>query len=238
MARVAHRHVGKSREDGLHVVQERALGEVDAENLGQLIDDDHDADAGLESDQHRFGDEIGHEPKTQNRSEDQRRAHHQREQRSGLQHRCRIAIGHRDAELGADQDRNGCGRACADRTRRAEHGVDDERHERRVETDLNRQPGDGCVGHRLRNDDGGGGETRDDIEAQPFRAICRQPVEQRQSGGDFRHRLRLLVRTELRPDSCGGAIAPSRLTRSIARIRVGSPCSDRESIRNPMRRTR
>ena len=67
---------------------------MDAEDLGQLIDDDHDADAGLESDQHRFGDEIGDESETQDGRQDQDRAHHQRQKRSSLQQRGRIAAGH------------------------------------------------------------------------------------------------------------------------------------------------
>ena len=59
------RHVRKSQHDRRDVVQEGALVEVDAEDLGDLIDDDHDTDAGLEADQHRFRDEVGDKAETQ-----------------------------------------------------------------------------------------------------------------------------------------------------------------------------
>ena len=42
-----------------------ALRDVDAEQLRNLIDDDHDRDAGLEAGQHRRRDEVGEEPEPQ-----------------------------------------------------------------------------------------------------------------------------------------------------------------------------
>ena len=83
---------------------------MDAENLGHLIDDDHYSDASLEPDQHRLGDEVGHESETQNGRQDQDGAHHQREERGGLQHVPRIAVGHCLAQCGARQDRQCRGR--------------------------------------------------------------------------------------------------------------------------------
>ena len=50
-------------DDRDHIAEEALLLEVDAEKLRQLVDHNHEAHAGLESGQHRFGDEVGQEPK-------------------------------------------------------------------------------------------------------------------------------------------------------------------------------
>lgn len=47
------------RGDGRQVLEETGLVNVQAEQLGQLVDDDHQTDAGLETRQHRVGDEVG-----------------------------------------------------------------------------------------------------------------------------------------------------------------------------------
>jgi hypothetical protein len=41
------------------VLQEGALVEMDAQQLGQLVDHDHEADPGLEAGQDRLGDQVG-----------------------------------------------------------------------------------------------------------------------------------------------------------------------------------
>ena len=69
----------KSLGNGLHIVEERTFGEVDAHDLWELIDDDHDSDTGLEADQHRFRDEIRDKSKAQHGSQDEDAADHQRE---------------------------------------------------------------------------------------------------------------------------------------------------------------
>ena len=67
------------------------------------------------------------------------------------------------------------GRADAQRPRGAERGVDGHRHERRVEADLDGQPGDRGVGHRLRDHDRGGREPGHDVGPQPGPLVAGQP---------------------------------------------------------------
>jgi len=175
------RRVGQIQTDGLDVVKEGALLEVDAEDLGQLIDDDHDADAGLESDQHGLGDEVGDEPEAQNRGHDQDGAHHQRECRRGLEQGGRITIGNDTPELGDCQDRDGRARAHTQHARTAQHGVDDHGHEGRVQAYLDRKTRDSGVRHGFRDDDRRSRQPGDDVGAQPFLAVTADPFEQWQA---------------------------------------------------------
>ncbi len=57
----------------------------------------------------------------------------------------------------------------------AEEGVDQHREKRRVEADLDRQPRDRGVGHRLRDDDGRGGQAGDDVEPEPVLPVAAEP---------------------------------------------------------------
>ncbi len=73
------RRPGQMREaasDFDDVVHERPLREVHAEDLRQLIDDDHDGDARLEADQHRRRDEIRDEAEPERGREDQHAPDH------------------------------------------------------------------------------------------------------------------------------------------------------------------
>ena len=85
--------------------------------------------------------------------------------------RSAAGIGRRDGlgELGPGQDGERRGGADAQHARRAERGVDEHRQERRVEADLDRQPGNRGVGHRLGDDHGRGGQAGDDVGPQPGR---------------------------------------------------------------------
>ena len=47
------------------VGEEALLGDVDAQQLGHLVEHDHEADAGLEAGQHRRGNEVGDEAQAQ-----------------------------------------------------------------------------------------------------------------------------------------------------------------------------
>ena len=51
------------------VLDERTPCKMNAENLGDLIQNDDDADARLEANQNRLGDEIGNEAQPQERSD-------------------------------------------------------------------------------------------------------------------------------------------------------------------------
>ena len=59
------RGLGQVLHDADEVGEEALLGDVDAEQLGHLVEHDHQADAGLEAGQHRRGDEIGDEAEAQ-----------------------------------------------------------------------------------------------------------------------------------------------------------------------------
>ena len=54
-------------EGGRKVVEEVALLNVDAQELGQLVEHDDDSDPRLESDEHRIGDEVRDESQTEER---------------------------------------------------------------------------------------------------------------------------------------------------------------------------
>ena len=53
------------RGDRRHIAKKTRLVDVDSEQLGQLIDDNHQADAGLEPGQDRLRNEIGDKAETQ-----------------------------------------------------------------------------------------------------------------------------------------------------------------------------
>ena len=60
-------------------------------SFGNLIDDDHQADAGLEADQHRLGDEVRDEAEAQERGQQQHGADQQRQRRAGAPAAARLA---------------------------------------------------------------------------------------------------------------------------------------------------
>ena len=64
-ASVSNEVSGRCCSDAEQVGEEALLGDVDAEQLGHLVEHDHEADAGLEAGQHRRGDEVGDEAETQ-----------------------------------------------------------------------------------------------------------------------------------------------------------------------------
>ena len=86
------------------------------------------------------------------------------------------------AELRRRQDRDRRRGADAERPRGAEHRVDDHRHDRGVQADLDRQPGDGRVGHRLRHHDRRRRQPGKHVEPQPRRLICPQPCDRGNRG--------------------------------------------------------
>ena len=163
--------------DSGDVVHERALCEVDAENLRDLVDDDHHRNAGLEADQHRLGNEIGDEAEAEDRCQDQNSPHHHRQQRRRVEQRSGIAARHGFTELCGRQDCKRRAGTDAQWSRRAEHCIDDHRHERGIEAHLNRQACDGGIRHRLRNDDRGRRESRHDIGTQPLAPVVAEPFE-------------------------------------------------------------
>ena len=65
------------------VLEEPRLVDMDAQQLRELVDDDDQADAGLEPHQDGLGDEVGHETEPQHRRDQQHHAHHDGESRGG-----------------------------------------------------------------------------------------------------------------------------------------------------------
>ncbi len=72
----------RDRSNGLDdVVEKPAFVEVDAEQLGNLVEHDDQPDSRLEPDEHGLGDEIGDESQPQNGSTNEDDAHEQRQRR-------------------------------------------------------------------------------------------------------------------------------------------------------------
>ena len=141
------RRVRHVRDDRQQILEKRVLRKMDAEQLRDLIDDDHDRDAGLEADQHRLGDEVRDEAQPEHRGRDEQdRADEQRQRRGGRSELARVAAGHDAAERRRGQDRDRRRRADAEEARRAEERIDHHRHERGVEADFDRKARDGRVG--------------------------------------------------------------------------------------------
>ena len=117
----------------------------------------------------------------------------------------RIPVGRDLAKLRGGQDRQRRGGGDAQGTRRAEHGVDDQGHEGRIEAHLDGQSGNCCVRQGLRDDDCGGREPGSQVGPQPLPAIVRHPVEQRYSKAHVRHPLTFALGWASRRDSRGPA---------------------------------
>jgi hypothetical protein len=152
--------------DAQDITEESRLLDVNAEQLRQLVQHDHEPDAGLEAGQHRRGDEVRDEAEAQHGSQHQEHAHHRRERGRGSEQFRRIAVRHDQAELSAREDRQRRGGAHAEHSRRAEQRVEDHRDEGRVQADRDGQARHGCVGHRLRQDDRRRGQAGDDVETK------------------------------------------------------------------------
>jgi hypothetical protein len=158
--------VGQVLYQAQHVVEEALLGNVQAEEFRHLVEHDHQADARLETGQHRRGDEVGDETQAQHGGQQQHHAHQRGQGRGGGQQLRRIAVGHREAELRAGQDRQRGGGADVEHARGAEQGVDRHRHQGGIQADGDRQAGDRGIGHGLGQHDGRCGEAGDQVEAQ------------------------------------------------------------------------
>ena len=139
---------------------------MDAEQLGHLVEQDHQADPGLEPGQHRRRDEVRDEAELEHRGQDQDRADQGGQRGEGGQEPSRVAVGHREGELGAGQDGDRRGRGHVEHPRGAERGVDQQRQEAGVEADLDRETGDRRQRHRLGQHDGRGGQAGDDVDAE------------------------------------------------------------------------
>ena len=163
---------------GDQVPEEARLLDVNAEQLRDLVHDDHQADAGLEAGEHGFGNEVGDKPEPQQRGAAPawRRRGSQASRRPPISS-AGTAAGHRLTELGCCENGDRRRGADAQRPRGAQQRVDDHRHERRVEAHLHRQAGDGGVRHRLGDHDGGRDQAGDDVRSQPIPGYWRSHVK-------------------------------------------------------------
>ena len=78
----------------------------------------------------------------------------------------RVRVRRDERQLAGDENRNRRRRRHAERTRGAEQRIDDERDEAGVEPGLDRQARDRGVGQRFGDDDRGGRQAGDDVEAR------------------------------------------------------------------------
>ena len=138
-----------------------------SEELGRLVQQDDEADAGLEAGEYRRGDEIGDEAQAQEPGEKQQGANQGRQRRRRSEQLGRVAVRDHCTELGASEDRKRGGGTDAEHAGGAEQSVDGHRHEGGVETNLYGQARHGGVGHGLGQHDGGRRKPRDDVEAEP-----------------------------------------------------------------------
>ena len=152
--------------DAHQVGEEPLLGDVDAQQLGHLVEHDDQADPGLEAGEHRRGNEIGDEPQAQHGRQQQHHAD-QRGERGRRRHELgRVAVRHRQPQLRAGQDRQRGGGADAEHPRRAEQRIDHHRDEGGVQADGDGQAGHARVGHGLGQHDRRGRQTGDHVEAK------------------------------------------------------------------------
>ena len=102
-------------------VEKKALFiDVDAQQFRHLIQHDHQADARLEASEHRGGNEIGDKPQPQQPGQDQHDAGQRRQRGRCRQQPGRVAIRHRQPELGAGQNRQRGSRADIEHARAAQ----------------------------------------------------------------------------------------------------------------------
>ena len=148
------------------VPEKSLLGDVDAEQLRNLIEHDHHPDARLEAGEHRGRNEVRDEAEPKHRCPDQQRARQRSERRGRGDQLAGIAVRDRQSQLRACEDCKRRRRTDAENTRCAQQRVNDHRDEGGVEPDAHRKSGDGRIGHRLGQHDGRRRQAGDDIEAQ------------------------------------------------------------------------
>ena len=150
-------------DDRDHVPEVTLLVDVDAEQLWQLIDHNHQADSRLESRQDRIRNEIGQESEPKNpRSEEHRADENGERCRRGerIERRvCPQCLANRSCA----QDRDWCGGADAKQAGGAKYGVNRHGQDRSEQSRLYRQQRNSRVGQRLWHDDCGGGQPRDQV---------------------------------------------------------------------------
>ena len=88
---------------------------MNAKHFGNLIQNDHRADPGFETNQHGFRDEVGDETQSEDRRKHKHRSHQQCERGGGLEQGSGVAVGSDLTKFGGGQNRERGG--CADAER-------------------------------------------------------------------------------------------------------------------------
>ncbi len=161
-----------------------SLGHRDAQDFADLADKDHHADAGFEAGQHRGRDEIGDHAQPEHKSQHQQGAHHDRQGGRSDEQFFTAAPGRDRGQRGGGQHPDGRRHAVAERARGTHQGIDQHRGQGRIQADLGRQPGNAGVGHGLGNDDRGGRQAGDQVQAQPGGLVVGQPAQDGDIFGD------------------------------------------------------
>jgi hypothetical protein len=156
-----------------YIAKEAVLLDVQAEELRQLVEHDHEPDPRLESGEHRRRNEVGNESQPQQARQQQHGADECAERRRRREKSRRIAVWHDQPELSPGEDRQRGGRTHAQYPRGSEQRVDQHRNECGVQANGDRQPGHRRVGHGLWQHDSGRGKAGDDVEL-PQRGLRRR----------------------------------------------------------------
>ena len=148
------------------LLEEVAAALGDAEQLGDLADDDRQREADDEPLEHGLADEVRQEPEPQHTG-DQRREPG-RERQAGGEGGEPVVADRDDIRDGGRRERGGSGHRSGHQVARAaEGGVEDQRARRGVQADDRRDAGDRRVGQRLRHQHGPHRQAGDQVAAQP-----------------------------------------------------------------------
>ena len=157
---------GEVMNEAERVGEERMFLDVQPKQFRRLVEQDDEADSGLEARQHRRGDEVGDEAEPQQPGQKQQGADKNRERRRRRHELRRVAVRDDLLRVRAGQYAQRGRRTDAEHARGAEQSVNDRGREGGIEADGDGQSRDGRVGHGLRQDDGCGSQAGDHVEAK------------------------------------------------------------------------
>ena len=172
--------VAEVGDDVPHLLEEVVALSFDAEELGDLADDDRQREADDEPLQHRLGDEVGEEAEPRQPGDEREESRGEGEQRrEGGEILIRPAggqVGHRRRrQRGGRRHRPDDEMPAA-----AERRVEDQRGRGGVQADDRRDAGDRGVGQRLGHQHRPDGQPGDDVAAQPAPVVSAERGEHRQ----------------------------------------------------------
>lgn len=108
-AKGEQRRIGEVMDQADQIAQKAFLGDVKPEQLGHLVENDNQANAGLEPGQNRCRDEVGDKAQSQQSGQRENDAGHCGQGRDRSHEPCRVTIGHHQGELGAGENGQGGG---------------------------------------------------------------------------------------------------------------------------------